>query len=123
MPDMMLAFFLPGHMEWIVLLVLGLLIFGRRLPEVGRSLGRGIVEFKRGIKGIEDDVESESSRPLPKPGPPEKLVRRGGSAGSAGAGGSGEESEAAPPAKKSRSRGAEAVAARDEAAEADDTGG
>ena len=44
-----------------MLLVLGLLIFGRRLPEVGRSLGRSIVEFKRGIKGIEDDVETESS--------------------------------------------------------------
>ena len=53
---------LPGGPEWIVLLVLGLLIFGRRLPEVGRSLGRGIVEFKRGIKGIEDEIESESNR-------------------------------------------------------------
>ena len=38
-------------------------IFGRRLPEVGRSIGRSIVEFKRGIKGISDDVEDESSRP------------------------------------------------------------
>jgi sec-independent protein translocase protein TatA len=58
-----LAFGMPGGTEWIILLVLGLLIFGRRLPEVGKSLGRGIVEFKRGIKGIEDDVEEESSRP------------------------------------------------------------
>lgn len=58
----LLAFIFPGHSEWLVLLVLGLLIFGRRLPEVGRSLGRSIVEFKRGIKGIEDDVETESSK-------------------------------------------------------------
>jgi len=58
-----LAFGLPGHGEWIILLILGLLIFGRRLPEVGRSLGRGIVEFKKGIKGIEEEVEEESSRP------------------------------------------------------------
>lgn len=58
-----LAFGMPGGMEWIVLLVLGLLIFGRRLPEVGRSLGRGIVEFKRGIKGIDDDIDEESSKP------------------------------------------------------------
>ena len=65
MSTLTMAFLLPGHTEWIVLLVLGLLIFGRRLPEVGRSLGRGIVEFKRGIKGIEDDVEDESSKPLP----------------------------------------------------------
>ncbi len=57
-----LAFIFPGHSEWLVLLVLGLLIFGRRLPEVGRSLGRSIVEFKRGIKGIEDEVETESSK-------------------------------------------------------------
>ncbi len=57
-----LAFGFPGGWEWMVLLVIGLLIFGRRLPEVGRSLGRGIVEFKRGIKGIEDDIDTESSQ-------------------------------------------------------------
>ncbi len=70
--DLFLAFFLPGGPEWIVLLVLGLLIFGRRLPEVGRSLGRGIVEFKRGIKGIEDEVEDESS----KTAPPQRIEHR-----------------------------------------------
>ena len=59
----LLGFMLPGGSEWVILLVLGLLIFGRRLPEVGRSLGKGIVEFKRGIKGIEDEVETESSKP------------------------------------------------------------
>ena len=59
----LLAFGLPGAPEWIVLLVLGLLIFGRRLPGVGRSLGRGIVEFKRGIKGIDDEIDQESARP------------------------------------------------------------
>lgn len=58
-----LAFGLPGNTEWLVILVIGLLIFGRRLPEVGRSLGRGIVEFKRGIKGIEEEIEDESSQP------------------------------------------------------------
>jgi len=61
--DTTLAFGMPGGSEWIILLVLGLLIFGRRLPEVGRSLGRGIVEFKRGIKGIEDDIDDESDAP------------------------------------------------------------
>jgi sec-independent protein translocase protein TatA len=64
--DRLLAFGLPGGYEWIVLLVLGLLIFGRRLPEVGRSLGRGIVEFKRGIKGIDDEIDQESSKPSGK---------------------------------------------------------
>lgn len=60
--NLFLAFGWPGGPEWIVLLVLGLLIFGKRLPEVGRSIGRGIVEFKRGIKGIEDDIDEESDR-------------------------------------------------------------
>ena len=70
-----LAFGLPGGQEWLILLVLGLLIFGRRLPEVGRSLGRGIVEFKKGIRGIEDDIEETSSTPakLPETAPPPSL--------------------------------------------------
>lgn len=60
-----LAFILPGHSEWIILLVLGLLIFGRRLPEVGRNIGRSIVEFKRGIKGVTDEIEEESAKSPP----------------------------------------------------------
>lgn len=56
-----LAFGIPGGWEWGVILVIGLLIFGRRLPEVGRSVGKSIVEFKKGIKGIEHEIESESS--------------------------------------------------------------
>ncbi len=58
-----LAFGLPGHGEWIILLVLGLLIFGRRMPDVARSIGRSIVEFKRGIRSVDDDIEQESSKP------------------------------------------------------------
>lgn len=70
-------FGLPGGGEWIILLILGLLIFGRRLPEVGRSLGKGIVEFKRGIRGVEDDVEEEVSRPSRKKSLPEDRDERG----------------------------------------------
>ena len=40
-----LAFGMPGPFEWIIIAGLGLLIFGKRLPEVGKSLGKGIVEF------------------------------------------------------------------------------
>jgi sec-independent protein translocase protein TatA len=54
---------LPGGAEWILILAFGLLIFGKRLPEVGRSLGKGIVEFKKGLKGVEDEVEEASSQP------------------------------------------------------------
>ena len=59
----LLAFHIPFMDQSFVIVVIGLLLFGKRLPEVGRSLGKGIVEFKRGIKGIEDDVESASSVP------------------------------------------------------------
>jgi sec-independent protein translocase protein TatA len=65
-PSTLLAFGMPGGAEWIVLLVIGLLIFGRRLPEVGRSLGRGIVEFKRGVKGIDDEITDASSQSTSK---------------------------------------------------------
>lgn len=58
-----------GMGEWIIILIIMLLLFGRRLPEVGKSLGKGIVEFKKGIKGVEDEVETQSSRPSGYPQP------------------------------------------------------
>ncbi|GJQ59441.1 MAG: twin-arginine translocase TatA/TatE family subunit [Candidatus Scalindua sp. AMX11] len=50
-------FGMPGGVEWIIILVIALLIFGKRLPEVMKSMGKGIVEFKKGVKGVEEDVE------------------------------------------------------------------
>jgi len=49
--------FVVGPGEIIVALVVGLLIFGNRLPEVGKSLGKGLVEFKKGLRGIQDDID------------------------------------------------------------------
>jgi sec-independent protein translocase protein TatA len=46
-----------GAPEIIVLVILGVLLFGRKLPDVGRYLGKSIVEFKKGVKGLEDDVD------------------------------------------------------------------
>ena len=68
-----LAFGMPGTMEWLIIAGIGLLIFGRRLPEVGRGLGRSIVEFRKGIKGIEDEIEAESNN---KPSTPEQIDGR-----------------------------------------------
>ncbi len=42
---------------------LGLLIFGKRLPEVGKSLGKGIVEFKKGLKSVEEEVSMVDDEP------------------------------------------------------------
>lgn len=53
-------------MDMVILLVVGLVIFGGRLPEVGKNLGRGIVEFKKGLKSVEEDIESESTKPAPR---------------------------------------------------------
>lgn len=41
----------------IVILVVALLLFGNRLPEVARSMGRAINEFKKGVREVKDDVE------------------------------------------------------------------
>jgi sec-independent protein translocase protein TatA len=53
-----------GPLEMIMVMGVAVLLFGKRLPEVGRSLGKGIVEFKKGIRGIEEefDLSSSSSR-------------------------------------------------------------
>ncbi|MBN2445434.1 MAG: twin-arginine translocase TatA/TatE family subunit [Phycisphaerae bacterium] len=42
----------------LIILVVALLLFGNRLPEVARSLGRAMNEFKRGLKDVNDDVTS-----------------------------------------------------------------
>jgi len=47
---------IPFLDQWGVILIVGLLLFGKRLPEVGRSIGKGIVEFKKGLQGIEEEV-------------------------------------------------------------------
>src|SRR5437764_12802598 len=60
-----------GTPEIIVLLVLGVLLFGRRLPEVGRYLGKGIVEFKKGVRGLEDELDISGNPQTAAPRPPE----------------------------------------------------
>lgn len=50
-----------GPMEMIIVMGVAVLLFGKRLPEVGRSLGKGIVEFKKGLRGFEDELDFSSA--------------------------------------------------------------
>jgi len=50
-------FGIPGGWEWIIVLVIVLLFFGKKLPNTMRSIGKSVVEFKRGLKGVKDEVD------------------------------------------------------------------
>ena len=49
-----LAFWTPGPLEMVIILIVAVLIFGRRLPEIARGLGKSISEFKKGVKEVKD---------------------------------------------------------------------
>ena len=49
---------IPGGMEWILIAVVVLLLFGgKKIPELMKGLGKGISEFKKGKKEIEKDLD------------------------------------------------------------------
>jgi sec-independent protein translocase protein TatA len=62
-----LAFGMPGGVELIVLLVVMLLLFGSRLPSVMRNLGRGVTEFKKGVRSTEEDIRTSIDPPAIDP--------------------------------------------------------
>ena len=58
-----LALGLPqGPWEWLLIALVGLLLFGKRLPEVGKGLARSIVEFKKGVQGVEDEIDQAAAK-------------------------------------------------------------
>jgi len=57
----MLAFI--GHWEAAVVVLVALLLFGRRLPEVMRSVGQSVHQFKKGLRDVEDDITASVEGP------------------------------------------------------------
>jgi TatA/E family protein of Tat protein translocase len=77
-----------GFQEMLIILVVVLIFFGpKRLPDLAKSLGKGIAEFKKASdevrKGIEDAVKEESAEEAPKP--PEDLSAYGKAPGNVAA--------------------------------------
>ncbi len=58
-----LGFLNLGPMELVVIGIIALLIFGPRLPSVMRSLGKGIVEFKKGLRDTGEEINREIDSP------------------------------------------------------------
>ena len=55
-----LAFILPGWQEMSVILVVGIVLFGRRLPEVGKAIGRAMIQMRQGLQKLKDEMDLDS---------------------------------------------------------------
>jgi len=54
--------FMPTGMEWPIILVVILLLFGgKKIPELMKGIGKGVKGFKDGLKDIEDEINSDDS--------------------------------------------------------------
>jgi sec-independent protein translocase protein TatA len=63
-PDLVLAFGFSGW-EWLIVMVVALLLFGRRLPDIMRGLGSSVKEFKKGMEEVNPAAPSHAPPPPP----------------------------------------------------------
>ncbi|MDR0522328.1 MAG: twin-arginine translocase TatA/TatE family subunit [Planctomycetaceae bacterium] len=57
MSGFLFAWLVSSPVTVVIVGIVAFLLFGNRLPSVMRSLGRSVVEFKKGVNGIEDDID------------------------------------------------------------------
>ena len=51
------AFWTPQGLDWLWILLIVVVIFGKKLPDVARSLGKSLTQFKKGLHDVEDEVD------------------------------------------------------------------
>lgn len=72
-----------GIQELIVIFIVALIVFGpKRLPDLGRALGKGISELKKALEGVKEqmDAEFKTEQKLPESNHPEPVEKKNGDA-------------------------------------------
>ena len=62
MTNLLLLGFLPSGSQWIIIALVILLLFGgKKIPELMKGIGKGVKNFKDGVKGLEDDIKLDDT--------------------------------------------------------------
>ena len=53
-----------GAWEWVIIGVVAVILFGNRLPDLGRTLGKGLVSFRKGVNEMKDEISRAANAPV-----------------------------------------------------------